>query len=191
LASPAVKVFEVDSPATQREKLSRARKAFGSFPKYVTYVALDFDRDKLDRRITETGYDTTLKTLFIWEGVSYYVTAKAVDEILGFVVENSGPGSTILFDYVYESFLDGKCRLRGARRLTLAYKVLWRLIFRREPFIFGIDPQNVEDFLCARGFRLAYRTNGDYHVPGCRRNGICFVENLEAVVREGRVNGIQ
>lgn len=182
LASPGMKVFEVDSPATQREKLYRAKKAFGRLPREVVYVAVDFDRDRLDTRMFESGYDRDVKTLFVWEGVTYYITPKAVDNVLRFVSGDSGPGSTILFDYLYRSFLDGTCRLRDARRLRIAYRLIWTKLLRLEPFVFGIEPGELNEFMSVRGFTVNARINGDHRLPGGSRKGVCFFENVEAMV---------
>jgi methyltransferase (TIGR00027 family) len=91
-----VKVFEVDHPATQAVKLKRVTAVFGTPPPHVTYVAIDFDRQTLaDRRIA-CGYDERLKTLFIRQGVTHYLTPQAVDGTLAFIAGNSRPDSSII-----------------------------------------------------------------------------------------------
>jgi flagellar biogenesis protein FliO len=69
------------------------------------------EKEKLDRRLFESGYKKELKTLFIWEAVTEYMTSQAVDETLAFVSQNSGEGSSIVFDYIYKSVVDGTCKL--------------------------------------------------------------------------------
>ena len=102
-----VKVFEVDHPATQAEKLARVQAIFGILPAHVAYVPVDFNTQTLEQRLPESGYDPKLKTLFIWQGVTMYLTAEAVDDTLRFVVQHSAPGSAIVFDYIYRLVLDG------------------------------------------------------------------------------------
>lgn len=46
-----VKVFEVDYPATQRVKMEKVKKVLGSLPDHVIYVPIDFDKEKLDKRL--------------------------------------------------------------------------------------------------------------------------------------------
>jgi methyltransferase (TIGR00027 family) len=141
-----VKVFEVDHPDTQRAKVEKIRKMFGGVPDQVVYVPVDFDKDKLGDRLFESGYDGDAKTFFIWEGVTQYLTAAGVDETLAFVAGNSGKGSSIIFDYAYQSVLDGTAQQEEAQK--------WRKTFERrnEPPAFGIDETAVGDFLQSRGF---------------------------------------
>src|SRR5512136_2493478 len=90
-----VKVFEVDHPATQQAKLKRLRKIFGDVPAYVTYVPIDFNTQTLEQRLAECGYKEDAQTLFIWQGVTQYLTPEAVDRTLAFVANHSAPGSSI------------------------------------------------------------------------------------------------
>jgi len=141
-----VRVFEVDYPTTQTVKKKRVRGILNGLPDHVVYVPVDFDRERIDKRLLESGYDPELKTLFIWEGVTTYLTADAVDKTLAFVAENSGKGSSIIFSYIFRSAADGTCTLKGANT--------WRkaLVKRGEPPTFGIEADAVEEFLYKRGF---------------------------------------
>ncbi len=139
-----VRVFEVDQPATQQVKVDKLKKVLGSIPQHVTFVPIDFNEESLDKLFAH-GYRRDARTLFIWEGVVYYLTAEAVDKTLAFIAGNSGPGSSIIFDYVYASALvaaeRGEIkRMRRARRWT------------GEGLTFGIEEGQVEAFLEARGF---------------------------------------
>ena len=142
-----VKVFEVDHPSTQKVKIEKVKKILGSLPDNVVYVAVDFEKEKLDERLFECGYDKDLKTLFIWEGVTYYITAEAVDETLAFVAENSGEGSRTIFDYAPKSLLDGDWDPEEARGYDPEY--LSRI---GEPWLFGIEDGAIDEFLSRRGF---------------------------------------
>jgi methyltransferase (TIGR00027 family) len=141
-----VKVFEVDHPDTMGAKVEKVKKIFGSLPDGVVYVPIDFDRSKLSEGLFERGYDGNLKTLFIWEGTTPYLSAGAVDETLAFVSNNTGEGSSIIFDYAFRSALDGTLCHEEAKR--------WRKTFERkgEPPTFGIEETMVETFLLERGF---------------------------------------
>lgn len=135
-----VKTFEVDHPATQRVKLARLEKTFVSVPKHVTYVPVDFDRDNLGDRLYSSGYDNKLKTLFIWEGVTFQLRRSAVDDTLGFVAHNSGPGSSIIFGYTHKPVSNG---IAG------------------EGLVFGIEEGKVGEYLERRGFDHAVSVTGD------------------------------
>ncbi len=141
-----VSVFEVDHPATQRRKLERLKKVFGTLPSHVTFVPVDFERETLEQRLLESGYDRGLQTLFIWEGVVMYLPAESVDETLAFITRNSATGSSIIFDYVYESLLEGRSEDSRA----------WRAYLERigEPPRFGIEEGAIEESLNSRGLLL-------------------------------------
>ena len=151
-----VKVFEVDHPATQRVKMDKVKTILGRLPEHVVYVPVDFDKQKLGQRLFECGYNRNLKTLFIWEGVTMYITAEAVDETLAFVASHSGEGSSIIFNYAYKSALDGSSKWVEA---AASLKELARI---GEPFVFGIEEGRIEEFLSQRGFHQVANANSDY-----------------------------
>jgi methyltransferase (TIGR00027 family) len=102
-----IRTFEVDHPATQSVKTAKIREIFGSIPEHVTYVSADLGTEDFGRRLMEQGYKRSEKTLFIMEGLLYYLPPHVVDEVLSFIAENSGKGSAIIFDYIHESSVDG------------------------------------------------------------------------------------
>lgn len=142
---PKVRVFEVDHPNTQKAKIQKVKKIFGSLPSHVTYVGLDLDQRKLGEGLLESGYDRSKKTLFIWEGVTVYLVPEAVDETLAFVAGNSGKGSCIIFDYAFQSTLDAS-QSGDAKKWREAYER------RGEPPKFALKEDGVEEFLSKRGF---------------------------------------
>lgn len=145
----SVQVFEVDHPATQQVKSTRLRQMFGTLPKHIHLVAVDFTAETLKGRLQEFGYRSNRRTMFIWEGVSMYLPPSAVDETLAFVSDSSGSGSSIIFDYTYPSVIDGTCRRRES--------VMWRRSVKRlgEDLLFGIEEGTIETFLKQRGFSVA------------------------------------
>ncbi len=84
---------------------------------HVTYIPIDFIEKKLDEKLAENGYDSALKTLFIWEGVTQYIPEKEVDDTLAFIANHSGAGSVVVFDYFPSSVLDETCELTEAVNL--------------------------------------------------------------------------
>jgi methyltransferase (TIGR00027 family) len=141
-----VKVFEVDHPATQGVKLEKVKKILGAIPDYVVYVPIDFNKETLGERLYGCGYDKRRKTLFIWQGVTQYLTPEAVDNTLAFVAKNSGPGSSIVFDYMYAAALEARHK-RGEVASMQRYRGM-----TGEGLTFGIEEGTVEEFLGQRGF---------------------------------------
>jgi methyltransferase (TIGR00027 family) len=178
-----VKVFEVDHPDTQRAKIEKVKKVFGTLPEYVVYVPVDFEKERLDRRLFESGYKKDLKTLFIWEAVTSYITPQAVDETLAFVANNSGEGSSIVFDYIYKSVVDGTCERKGAKESREA------LARRGEAYRFGIEEGTIQEFLPQRGFLPIEIANGEFlknaYFKGKNENRVVlqWVEYVHAKVK--------
>ncbi len=96
-----IKVFEVDLPTVQQDKKTKLAKILGALPKNVIFVPVDFNQESLEKALAEYGYEESLVTLFIWEGVTVYISQEAADGVLNFVVNESGAGSSIIFDYPY------------------------------------------------------------------------------------------
>lgn len=156
-----VKVFELDYPSTQEVKKKRVRKLFGSLPDGVVYIPIDFNTESLEQKLFEHGYDKDLRTLFIWEGVTYYLTAEAVDATLDFVAKNSGEGSSIIFDYAFRSVLQGESDLEQVNRVLKAYELVGT-VFTSEHFVFGVEEGTIEEFLSKRGFRIVENVTGEF-----------------------------
>jgi len=141
-----VKTFEVDHPVTQAEKLKKLQRIFSKIPEHVRYVPVDFNTQTLSERLISSGYDPGLESLFIWQGVTMYLTPLGIDTTLDFVVKNAAPGSGIVFDYIYQSVLDGiqkQNEINNMRR----YRFM-----TGEGLTFGIPQGQVGEFLQSRGF---------------------------------------
>jgi methyltransferase (TIGR00027 family) len=141
-----VMVFEVDHPDTQSVKIEKVKEIFGSLPEHVIYVPVDFETDNFGERLAAQGYDRSLKTLFLLEGLIMYIPPEAVDETLSFIAKNSGKDSTILFDYYPESVVDDTCESEVGKNIRNYTKQ------QGEPLQFGIREGTVEAFLAERGF---------------------------------------
>ena len=139
-----IKVFEVDHPAMQAVKIEKIKKILRSLPDQVTYSPADLERDDFGQKLLEMGYNQSKKTLFLMEGLLYYLPPEIVNKIFSFISKNSGKGSVVIFDYYPQSVVDGSCELDVGRSL---YNQLAQY---GEPLRFGID--DVEKFLVSRGF---------------------------------------
>ncbi len=143
------RVFEVDQAATQAVKVARLQKVIDPLPTHVAFVAVDFNTPTLGERLRSSGYDEQGKTLFVWQGVTFFLTAEGVDATLSFIADHSGPGSAVIFDYCYNETLRDTSRgygriLRQSSRLS------------GEAYLFGIDRGQIEPFLVRRGFRAVH-----------------------------------
>ena len=102
-----VGIFEVDHPATQQVKIEKLRRIFGQIPAHVTYVPLRFNSQCLERSLPESGYDPARNSLFIWEGVTMYLSGQGINNTLAFIAGFSPPGSSVVFDYFPPSVAEG------------------------------------------------------------------------------------
>ena len=100
------KVFEVDHPLTQKDKLERITRAGWTVPDDLTFVPVDFTKDSLTERLTAAGFDPSVKSFFSWLGVTYYLSAEAIGKTLSELSSLCAEGSTLVFDYPDENFFD-------------------------------------------------------------------------------------
>jgi methyltransferase (TIGR00027 family) len=136
-------VFEVDHPDTQ----ARKRRLLGAVPSPVRFVPVDFDRETVEAALEAAGYDHDRSTLFIWEGVTNYLTESAVDGTLRWCAR-AAASSRIVFTYVDRGVLDDPASFFGTARLFDT------LDASGERWTFGLDPAGLASFLAARGLLL-------------------------------------
>ena len=112
-------VFEVDHPASQRDKLRRLgglEPTAGS----VVPVAVDLEHEPLAPALEQAGFDPARTTTWVWEGVVPYLAAAAVRATLAEVSTLSAPGSVLVVNYQSRSLTAGVMRrvMRVVLRLT-------------------------------------------------------------------------
>ncbi len=178
-----VRVFEVDHPASQREKQESLVRALGSVPAHVTYVPVDFQTQTLAERLRSAGYGDGQRTFFVMEGVSMYLDPGSVDATLDFVRGRSGAGSSIVFDYTYPEVLDGTLRhgsVRGLKRIQAS---------TGETFRFAIPKGGAKGFLASRGFALLrdvdHAALDAAYFSGRGRRAACPVFSIAVAAVEG------
>lgn len=100
------RIFEVDHPLTQADKLERIARAGWTIPGSLTFVPVDFTKDRLAERLIAAGFDPSVKSFFSWLGVTYYLSAEAIDAMLSALSSLCADGSSLVFDYPDEGFFD-------------------------------------------------------------------------------------
>ena len=100
------RVFEVDHPLTQADKLERIACAGWTVPDNLAFVPVDFTKDSLTERLIAAGFDPSVKSFFSWLGVTYYLSAEAIDTMLSALSTLCADGSTLVFDYPDENFFN-------------------------------------------------------------------------------------
>lgn len=143
-----IQVFEVDHPATQQVKQERLNACMDMLPENIHYVAVDFERDDLQTKLTESGYDPALPTVVVWEGVIDYLTESAVKSTFDILARLLAPSSLLIFTYTHRGALDGSTAFPGARR--------WRSWSNvsAETFMCGFYPDRLAEMLNAYRLQL-------------------------------------
>ena len=150
-----IPVFEVDLPVNIARKKSAVQRAMPASPASVHLVPLDFERDDLMGTLTENAYRTDARTFFVWEGVTQYLTEDAVRTTLA-ALQGAPAGSRLVFTYVRKDFIDGTNMCDAA----VLYK---RFRQRQQVWKFGLQPDEIEEFVGAYGWRLVEQAGPDYY----------------------------
>jgi methyltransferase (TIGR00027 family) len=142
------RVFELDAQPTQQRKQELLHQASISIPERLAFVPINFNTDDLQDVLVGAGYNRNQKTLFVWEGVTYYLSTQAVDDILSFIRSDSPLGSSICFDYAALSpeVLSEDSAKKLRERLKSDHPA--------EPTRFGIREGELESFLSERGYHI-------------------------------------
>lgn len=143
---PALRVFEVDFPATQQWKQSLLAEAAIDQPGNLTFVALDFEHKTLAEGLSEAGFNAGMPAFFGWLGVVPYLTLDAFRATLA-TIGQMPAGTAVSFDYVHspESF--------GPERRKVFDSLSKRLEAAGEPFRLFCSPGEMENELRRAGFK--------------------------------------
>jgi methyltransferase (TIGR00027 family) len=142
-----VRVFEVDHPATQATKRVRLRRLLGEEPGGVRFVPVDFARQELATELARAGHDARAATLFIWCGVTAYLSEEAVMAVLSWVGAHTSSRTSIVFDAIWASVLGGQSNFYGAQELLRYAAAIG------ERLRWGIPDGQVDQMLARVGLR--------------------------------------
>jgi methyltransferase (TIGR00027 family) len=142
----ALRIFEVDYPATQEWKRRQLTAAEIAIPPSVTYAPVDFERQTLADGLREAGFDRAKPAFFSWLGVSMYLTDEAIGSTLRFVA-SLPHGGGIVFDYVVPRESLGLMERMALDALSR------RVEAAGEPFRTSFEPESLAARLRQIGFR--------------------------------------
>lgn len=95
-------VFELDHPLTQEDKKERIERAGWTVPEKLHFVPIDFTKDDMCTKLSESGFNPQKKTFFSWLGVNMYLNRQAIENMLQNIAALSADGSDLVFDYADE-----------------------------------------------------------------------------------------
>lgn len=150
-----VRVFEMDRPQTSAFKRSRVDAALGGPPANLTYVAVDLERDALSDALARQGYDSSLPTFVVMEGVTMYVQEEALRGTFRFLAAHP-PGSSVVFDFATRAMIDGMNAIDLQKLPPAARPSFEKFLnmIRNEPWVFGIPMGTEQEFLAGVGLEL-------------------------------------
>jgi methyltransferase (TIGR00027 family) len=137
------RIFELDIKSTQDRKKKCLKKAKISIPTEVVFVSIDFNQDSLLDTLQAAGWKSSEKTLFIWEGVSYYLEEDTVADTLLFFNQHPKPGSTLAFDYTITLTDDNLKKYYGAE----AFKQTMEEHHASEALLFSVPESGIATYL--------------------------------------------
>jgi methyltransferase (TIGR00027 family) len=144
------RVFELDIAPTQDRKRKCLKAARIDIPQQVRFVPINFNEESLRDVLEKAGYEHQEKTLFIWEGVSYYLDVESVDATLEFVSKYSHKDSVIAFDYTISVTEENINRYYGAKEFTQTMKEH----HANEELMFSIEEGEIDSFLEQRELKM-------------------------------------
>src|SRR5271170_2390690 len=161
----AAKIFEVDHPQTFATKRAHLAQFIEREPANLTFVQIDFNRQSLEAVLRQAAFDLSQRSIFLWEGVTNYLTAEAVASVLRFVA-SCAAGTELIFTYVHRSALDHPATFPDAEKLLRSVEKIG------EPWTFGLLPDEVSSFLSNTGLRLRQDVGScDYRAQFMGRRG--------------------
>lgn len=141
-------VFEVDHPATQRAKRQVINR-LGLSNDHVTHAPINFEHDDLHDVLTNAGIDPKSPIVFVWEGVTNYLSARAVDDTLDTIRRLSpSRGAALIVTYIDIRALDDPSPFPEARKWVKAVRDAG------EPWTFGLHPSSASQYFHDRGYEV-------------------------------------
>ena len=143
---PELRVFEVDFPATQTWKRHRLETAGIPIPPTLTFVPVDFERQRLSDELRHAGFAADRPAWFSWLGVTPYLEHATILSTFRDIASLAGAGGGVVLDYGVEPSL-----------LTLGQRMAVRAVAARvrlggEPFKSYFTPEGIAADLRATGF---------------------------------------
>ena len=156
-----VAFYELDQAAEQAHKRKHLAGAKID-SSHVRFVEVDFSEADWINSLFATDFDPAKKTIFLWEGVTLYLSEQDVKRTLGALKKTAVSGSVILAD-IYASRLV---------KLSRKKAVNWSLELTGEEMAFGLDyaedaDGQLQKFVETQGLALgAYEFLGGAHKKG-------------------------
>jgi methyltransferase (TIGR00027 family) len=154
-SNKGTRIIELDIAPTQERKAACIKKARLSLPTELTLSSIDFNRDDLLDVLRNAGWQQSDHTLFIWEGVSYYLEPEAVLNTLQFFNGQAAAGSTLVFDYSIKLTDENIDNYYGAA----SFQKTMAEHHSGEKLLFSIPEEELSSFIDQQGLSLIENLN--------------------------------
>jgi len=176
---PALRVFEVDFPATQQWKHELIANAGVIVPPSVTYAPVDFELEPLEAGLARAGFRMDEPAFFSWLGVTMYLAEATTLGTLRWI-RNCNAANGVVFDYSVPR-----------ESLPLLHRVAFDALATRvaqagEPFVGFFAPADLQQHLLGMGYAQAddwdaARLNARYFTG--REDGLAVGGKLSRLMR--------
>lgn len=149
-----VNFVEVDHPAVQDIKRAQLAQVMEHPVTLVDYIPIDINKQPLAEVMPALLHLKHYKTLFLWEGVTTYLKAAAVDTIFQYI-KSFPSGTQTIFTYIDKRVLEEPDKYYGFRRIDKTLRKggdYWN---------FGMYPEDIHRFLANRNMELCYDGGAD------------------------------
>ncbi|MBO6557185.1 MAG: class I SAM-dependent methyltransferase [Pseudomonadales bacterium] len=156
LSGRGLQCFELDQQVVQAHKRQYLELA-GVATEDVRFLTVDFSKENSFEKLIQSGFDPTSKSLFLWEGVTLYLSEEEVRNTLRDFRDQAPVGSVLIADIYANRFLAALTRSAGARKSLEA---------TNEMLNFGLDfeagaREMLQDFIESESLKL-----GETHFLG-------------------------
>lgn len=146
----ALRIFELDHPATQSFKRGRMRALSITSPPNVQFIATDLSKETLLDALGRSVFDPAAPAFFSWLGVTMYLSREVNLATLAAIADGAAPGSEVVFDYFEQSLFDTNASPRSQEFAAMRARVAEM----GEAFVSGFDSETLSDVLAGVGLTL-------------------------------------
>lgn len=152
---PALRVFEVDHPATQSWKRRRLAEARIAVPEAVRFVPVDFANEQLAGALRAAGLSGDEPSFFSWLGVTPYLEPSSALATLAAIAPLVARGGGVVFDYSVPPTSLAPVPRAAFEALAA------RVAAAGEPFRGFFEPERLIAAMRSMGFREIYDRGPD------------------------------
>ena len=92
-----VRTVEIDLSETIAEKRRCIVRQLGTMPQDLLLIAMDLTNARLES-LVDQGYQPGEPTLYLLQGLTYYLPEPVFDTLMAFIFQNAADGSQIIYD---------------------------------------------------------------------------------------------